>query len=48
MKPILGRGTWCNKITTYGLYWKHFQNITEVTKPIPLDILIEDKFFGAH
>ena len=44
----LGCGTWGNNITTENIYWKHFLNITWVSKPIDPVIPDEAKLFGDH
>ena len=44
----LGCGTWGNNITTENIYWKHFLNITWVSKPIDPVIPDEAKLFGEH
>ena len=44
----LGCGTWGNNITTENIYWKHFLNITWVSKPIDPIIPDEEKLFGEH
>lgn len=44
----LGCGTWGNNITTENIHWKHFLNITWVSKPIPPVIPDENVIFGAH
>lgn len=44
----LGCGTWGNNITTENIYWKHFLNITWVSKPIDPIIPDEGKLFGEH
>jgi len=44
----LGCGTWGNNITTENIYWKHFLNITWVSKPIDPIIPDEAKLFGEH
>ena len=44
----LGCGTWGNNITTENIYWKHFLNITWVSKPIEPIIPDEETLFGEH
>ncbi len=44
----LGCGTWGNNITTENIHWKHFLNITWVSKPIPPVVPDENELFGAH
>ena len=44
----LGCGTWGNNITTENIHWKHFLNITWVSKPIEPVIPDENVLFGAH
>jgi sulfoacetaldehyde dehydrogenase len=44
----LGCGTWGNNITTENIYWKHFLNITWVSKLIAPVIPEEDELFGDH
>lgn len=44
----LGCGTWGNNITTENIHWKHFLNITWVSKPIEPVIPDQQKLFGAH
>ncbi|MDO9546992.1 MAG: aldehyde dehydrogenase family protein [Pelolinea sp.] len=44
----LGCGSWGNNITTENIYWKHFLNITWVSKPIKPVVPDEQKLFGDH
>lgn len=44
----LGCGSWGNNITTENIHWKHFLNITWVSKPITPVVPDEEKIFGAH
>ncbi len=44
----LGCGTWGGNITTENIYWKHFVNVTWVSKPIPPVVPDEEVLFGAH
>lgn len=44
----LGCGTWGNNITTENIHWKHFLNITWVSKPITPVIPDENALFCAH
>ena len=44
----LGCGTWGNNITTENIYWKHFLNITWVSKPIAPVTPEKEKIFGGH
>lgn len=44
----LGCGTWGNNITTENIHWKHFLNITWVSKPIEPVVPDEAVIFGAH
>ncbi len=44
----LGCGTWGNNITTENIHWKHFLNITWVSKPIEPVVPDENILFGAH
>jgi len=44
----LGCGTWGNNITTENIHWKHFLNITWVSKPIEPVIPDENVLFGDH
>ena len=44
----LGCGTWGGNITNENIHWKHFLNITWVSKPITAVIPDETKIFGAH
>ncbi len=44
----LGCGTWGNNITTENIHWKHFLNITWVSKPIEPVVPDEEKIFGKH
>ncbi len=44
----LGCGTWGGNITNENIHWKHFLNITWVSKPITAVIPDESKIFGAH
>lgn len=48
MTLTLGCGTWGNNITSENIYWKHFLNVTWVSKPIPPVVPDEEKLFGAH
>jgi sulfoacetaldehyde dehydrogenase len=48
MTLTLGCGTWGNNITTENIHWKHFLNITWVSKPIPPVVPDQEKLFGAH
>jgi len=43
----LGCGTWGGNITTENLHWKHFMNVTWVSKPIDPVIPREDEIFGV-
>ncbi len=42
----LGCGTWGGNITTENLHWKHFMNVTWVSKPIDPVVPREDEIFG--
>ncbi len=44
----LGCGTWGGNITTENVHWKHFLNITWVSKPIEPVVPDMDKIFGAY
>jgi sulfoacetaldehyde dehydrogenase len=44
----LGCGSWGGNITTENIYWKHFMNVTWVSKPIPPVIPDEAQIFGAY
>jgi len=44
----LGCGTWGNNITTENIHWKHFLNITWVSKPIEPVVPDENVLFSAH
>lgn len=44
----LGCGSWGGNITTENIYWKHFVNVTWVSKPIPPVVPDEEVLFGAH
>jgi len=44
----LGCGTWGGNITTENISWKHFLNVTWVSKPIAPVIPDEEKLFGAY
>lgn len=44
----LGCGTWGGNITNENIHWKHFLNITWVSKPITPVVPDESKIFGAH
>ncbi len=44
----LGCGTWGGNITTENVYWKHFINVTWVSKPIPPVVPNEEVIFGNH
>ncbi len=43
----LGCGSWGGNITTENIYWKHYMNVTWVSKPIDPVIPDEEKIFGA-
>ena len=43
----LGCGTWGGNITTENLNWKHFMNVTWVSKPIDPVVPKEEDIFGA-
>ena len=43
----LGCGSWGGNITTENIYWKHYMNVTWVSKPIEPVIPDEEKIFGA-
>lgn len=42
----LGCGTWGGNITTENLHWKHFMNVTWVSKPIEPVVPREEDIFG--
>lgn len=44
----LGCGTWGGNITNENIHWKHFLNITWVSKPIAPVVPDENKIFGEH
>lgn len=44
----LGCGTWGGNITNENIHWKHFLNITWVSKPITPVVPDENKIFGEH
>ncbi len=44
----LGCGTWGGNISNENICWKHFLNITWVSKPIPPDVPDEKAIFGEH
>ena len=44
----LGCGTWGGNITTENIHWKHFVNVTWVSKPIPPVVPDEEVLFGPH
>ena len=44
----LGCGTWGNNITTENIHWKHFLNVTWVSKPIEPVVPDENTLFSAH
>jgi sulfoacetaldehyde dehydrogenase len=44
----LGCGSWGGNITTENIYWKHFMNVTWVSKPIDPVIPDEEAVFGAY
>lgn len=44
----LGCGTWGNNISTENIHWKHFLNITWVSKPIEPVVPNEEEIFGRH
>ena len=44
----LGCGTWGNNITTENIHWKHFLNITWVSKPIEPVVPDKNVLFSAH
>lgn len=43
----LGCGTWGGNITTENLNWKHFMNVTWVSKPIEPVVPCEEEIFGG-
>jgi sulfoacetaldehyde dehydrogenase len=43
----LGCGTWGGNITTENLHWKHFMNVTWVSKPIDPLVPNEEELFGS-
>jgi sulfoacetaldehyde dehydrogenase len=44
----LGCGTWGGNITTENIHWKHYLNITWISKPITPVIPNEDEIFGEY
>lgn len=44
----LGCGTWGGNITTENIAWKHFLNVTWVSKPIEPVVPDEEKIFADH
>jgi sulfoacetaldehyde dehydrogenase len=44
----LGCGTWGGNITNENVHWKHFMNVTWVSKPIPPVVPDENVIFGEH
>ena len=44
----LGCGTWGGNITTENIYWKHFMNVTWVSKPIDPVVPDQEKIFGKY
>ena len=44
----LGCGTWGGNITTENVHWKHYLNVTWVSKPIEPVIPNEDAIFGEY
>lgn len=44
----LGCGTWGGNITTENINWKHYMNVTWISKPIDPVVPDMDKLFGAY
>lgn len=44
----LGCGTWGGNITTENIHWKHFLNVTWISKPIPPVVPDEKEIFGEY
>jgi sulfoacetaldehyde dehydrogenase len=44
----LGCGTWGGNITSENITWKHFLNVTWISKPISPVVPDEEKIFGAY
>ncbi len=44
----LGCGSWGGNITTENIHWKHFMNVTWISKPIPPVVPDQEKLFGAY
>lgn len=44
----LGCGSWGGNITTENIHWKHFMNVTWISKPIPPVVPNQEKLFGAY
>ena len=44
----LGCGTWGGNITSENIYWKHYMNVTWISKPIPPVIPTEEVMFGTY
>jgi len=44
----LGCGTWGGNITTENIHWKHYMNVTWISKPIDIVVPDEQAIFGAY
>ena len=44
----LGCGTWGGNITTENIHWKHYLNVTWISKPISPVVPNEEKIFGEY
>ena len=44
----LGCGTWGGNITTENIHWKHFLNVTWISKPIEPVVPNEEDLFGSY
>lgn len=44
----LGCGTWGGNITSENIHWKHYLNVTWISKPIPPVVPDEEKIFGDY
>ena len=44
----LGCGSWGGNITTENIHWKHYLNVTWISKPIPPVVPNEEEIFGEY
>ncbi len=44
----LGCGTWGGNITSENVNWKHYMNITWISKPIAINRPSEEEIFGDY